>query len=301
MNPRSGGGATGRRRQATCARLRAALGALEVELTRGPRDAERLAREAARAGIGRIVVAGGDGTLSEVASGLLGADLAHYVEIGLLPCGTGADFGRSLGVPGDLDAAIRCLAAGHVRAVDALRVMHRDLRGGTRTAYGLNAVSFGLSGLVVARIERNRAKYAGRLAFPMAVLAAALRYRSAAVAVRVDGVLVHDGPLALCAGANGRCFGGGMRIAPDARIDDGLIDVVVVAPVSLPRLLVKLASVYRGTHLSDPALSLHRGVLVEAEVSAETVLVELDGEPAGALPARIELLPRALRLIGPAQ
>jgi len=301
MNPRSRGGATGRRRHDTCARLRAALGALEVELTRGPRDAERLAREAARAGIARIVVAGGDGTLAEVASGLLAADLARYVEIGLLPCGTGADFARSLGVPRDLDGAIACLAGGRVRTVDALRVSHRDLRGGTRTAYGLNAASFGLSGLVAQRLARRRTKFAGRLAFPVGAIAAAMRYRGASVAIRVDGRLVHDGPLALCASANGRCFGGGMQIAPEARIDDGAIDVVVVARMSLPRLLTKLRSVYRGTHLVDAAVALHRGRLVEAEAAAECVLLELDGEPSGALPARIELLPAALRLIGPAR
>jgi diacylglycerol kinase (ATP) len=301
MNPRSGGGATGRRWRGTCERLRAALGAIEVERTRGPRDAERLAREAARAGVARIVVAGGDGTLAEVASGLLGADLASYVEVGLLPCGTGVDFARSLGVPRDLEGAIACLAGGRARPVDALRVTRHVLCGEMRTAYGLNEASFGLSGLVAERLERRRAKLGGRLAFPIGAVAAAMRYRRVSVTIRVDGVLVHDGPLTLCASANGRCFGGGMRIAPEARIDDGILDVVIVAHLSTRRLLAKLPSVYRGTHLADAAVGWHRGRVVEAEAAAGSVPLELDGEFAGALPARIEVVPAALKLIGPAQ
>ena len=104
-NPRSRNGATARRWSPIEAKLRNALGHLEVEFTRGPRDAERIAREGVRAGVERVIVAGGDGTLSEVVTGLLSADLGGYAGIGVLPLGTGSDFTRALGVSNEIDAS----------------------------------------------------------------------------------------------------------------------------------------------------------------------------------------------------
>lgn len=300
VNPRSRGGATGRRWEARAGRLRAALGPVEVEFTRAPRDAERLAREGVRAGIERIVVAGGDGTLSEVASGLLAADLAGYAQIGLLPAGSGGDFARGLGIPSDLDAALGCISAGVARRVDAGRATFRDSSGGERVAYYVNEASFGISGLA-ARLANRRGKFlGGRLAFALAALRAIPRHRSARVAIRVDGKTVHQGPLALGAVANGRYFGAGMQIAPDASIDDGMLDLVVVPHLPAVGLLAALPAVYRGTHLANGVASLHRGGVVEAVACGAEVVLELDGEPLGALPARFELLPAALSVIGPA-
>ena len=132
VNPFSRDGATGRRFAGIERRLREVLGPLEVERTRGPRDAERLAREAVRAGVERLIVAGGDGTLSEVASGLLGAGLGAYARIGVLPFGTGGDFVKTLGIPRDLERAIACIAEGKVRRIDASRVTLRGEEGRAR-------------------------------------------------------------------------------------------------------------------------------------------------------------------------
>jgi YegS/Rv2252/BmrU family lipid kinase len=300
VNPRSGGGATDRRWKRASECLRAVFGAVEVEHTRAPRDAERLAREGVRAGIERIVVAGGDGTLSEVATGLLAADLARYAQIGVLPLGTAADFARSLGIPSGLDRAIDCLASAGVRPVDAGRVTYRSLQGDERVSYYVNVASFGVSGLTCQLVNSGPKLFGGTLSFLFGALRAILRYRSAPVTIRVDGALVHDAPLTLAAGANGRFFGGGMRLAPDARLDDGLLDVVIVSGLSAVSRLSKLAGMYRGTHLADAATALHRGALVEAAAAPGTVPLELDGEPLGTLPARFEILPAALSMIGPA-
>ncbi|MDH3521814.1 MAG: diacylglycerol kinase family lipid kinase [Myxococcales bacterium] len=301
VNPRSRGGATGRRWKSARERLRAAMGPVDVECTRGPRDAERLAREGVRAGVERIVVAGGDGTLSEVVAGLLGADLARYVEIGLLPFGTGGDFSRTLGIPRSLDAAIAHLAAGRARPIDAVCVRFRNACGEQRISHGINVASFGLSGLAATFANRTRGGKRGPLPFLRGALRAIASYRSAPVAIRVDGSLVHEGPVALCAAANGSFFGGGMKIAPDASAHDGLLDVVVVSDLSAAGLLLRMPAIYRGTHVRDCAVSVHRGRVVEAEPSARNLPLEIDGEPAGALPARFELLPGALAMIGCAE
>lgn len=299
VNPHSRGGATGRRWPKLEAKVRSALGPIEVEMTRGPRDAERLAREGVRAGVERLVVAGGDGTLSEVAGGLLGAGLAEYADIGVLPLGTGSDYARSLGLPRDLDAALACIAAGTPRRVDAGRARFRGSRGEERVACFVNVASFGISGMVDEIVSRTPRTFGETAAFLFGALGAILRYRSQRVALRVDGELVHDEGLVLATGANGRWFGAGMHVAPEAVLDDGLLDVVVVRALSRLALLAKLRKIYAGTHLSDPAVRHARGRVVEADAPPGLVPLELDGEPLGTLPARLEVLPAALRVVAP--
>ena len=107
VNPKSRGGATGRRWPSIEAKLRDTLGAIDVEPTRGPRDAERIAREGVRAGVELVIAAGGDGTASEVVAGIVGAGLGAYAELALLPLGTGGDLARGLGLEGSLDERSR--------------------------------------------------------------------------------------------------------------------------------------------------------------------------------------------------
>lgn len=300
LNPRSRNGATGRRADQLVRRLRDGLGPLEVERTRGPRDAERIAREAVRAGWERLIVAGGDGTLSEVATGLLAAGLGGYATIGALPLGTGGDFLRTLGVPRDLERAIAWLREGKPRPIDAGRASFVDASGRAATAHFVNVASFGVSGRVVELVQRSPRLLGGRVAFLAGSVRAIARHRSEAVSLAVDGELVHDGPLVLAAAANGRFFGAGMQIAPDARTDDGLFDVVAVCGLGRAQLLRRLPRLYAGTHLSDPAVRVRRGRVVEARPLGAPVPLELDGEPLGRLPARLEMLPAALMLIGSA-
>jgi YegS/Rv2252/BmrU family lipid kinase len=298
VNPFSRDGATGRRFAAVEKRLRELLGPLEVELTKAPRDAERLAREAVRAGVERLIVAGGDGTLSEVATGLLGAGLGDYARIGILPFGTGGDFARTLGVPRDLERAIAGIAEGKVRRVDAYRVTLRDDAGRPRTVYGLNITSIGISALVVMLAERAP-RFVGSGAFAIGALRAIARWRSESVRITLDGETLHDGPLILATAANGRWFGGGMLVSPKADCDDGRLDAFAVGGLSKAQLLVKLAQIYRGTHLADGAARVGRGRVFEAQGPA-SVRVEVDGESLGSLPLRVEILEGALSLLAPA-
>ncbi len=299
VNPFSRDGATGRRFAAVERRLRAVLGPLEIEWTKGPRDAERLAREAVRAGVERLIVAGGDGTLSEVATGLLAAGLGAYARIGILPFGTGGDFVKTLGVPRDLERAIACIAEGKVRRVDAYRVTLRDDAGRDRTVYGLNITSIGISALVVTLAERSPRFVGGSGAFLVGALRAIWRHRSDPVTLKVDGEIVHDGPLILAVAANGRYFGGGMLVAPQAHCDDGRLDVLALGELSRARLLLKLVQIYRGRHLEDGAARTARGRVIEA-LGPSSVRLEVDGEPLGTLPARVEILEGALSLLAPA-
>lgn len=302
VNPTSGGGATGRRWSAIEAKLKQQLGDLDVERTRGPRDAERIAREGARAGAELLIAAGGDGTASEVVAGVLGAGLGAQTDVAFLPLGTGGDFVRILGEgPGagaSLDAMIARIASGKTRPLDAGAVTFTSSDGRTRATHFINISSIGISGLVTKLVNEAPKALGGRVSFFLGTLRAIARWRAGAVAVRVDGELVHEGPLHLAAVANGRYFGGGMHVAPQARVDDGVFDVVVIrGDGGNRRLLRHLPKVYAGAHLDLPDVTSTRGRVVEA-TSAEQVPIEIDGEPLGRLDARYECLPGALRLRG---
>ena len=298
VNPRSRSGATRRQFVALEQRLRDVLGGFEVEWTRAPRDAERIAREGVRAGIERIIVAGGDGTTSEVVSGLLGAGLGGYAEVAPLPLGTGGDLMRTMQIPRKLERALERIAAGHSRRIDAGRVCYTDRDGRERTTHFLNVASFGVSGLITELVNRATKVFGGRVSFLLGTLRGINRYRPEAVRIRVDDELVHDGPLVLGTAANGRFFGGGMQVAPEAQPADGLFDVVVIPGFSRLRLLRELPRIYRGTHLEVPDVSLRRGRCIQAEAAPGSVWIEIDGEPLGTLPARMEVLPDAISVLG---
>ncbi len=277
----------------------ASLGGLEIERTRGPRDAGRIAREAVRAGVKRLIVGGGDGTLGEVVTGLLEAGLGEEVELGILPLGSGCDFARTVGVPLDPQRAIDQLAGGVCRRVDAGRIVYRDCPGGERTRYFLNEASFGLSGLIVDWVNRQAKRFGPKTSFALGSLGAIARWPTTAAIVRVDGREVHRGPISLVLAANGRFCGAGMKMAPDAECDDGLFDLVVVAGLSRPRLIWNLPSLYSGQHIGHPVVSVHRGTRIEAEALGEEVApLDVDGEASGELPLSIDLLPRAIGLFG---
>lgn len=298
VNPRSRSGAGARRFRALEPRVREVLAGCEIEWTRGPRDAERLAREGVRAGVERIVVAGGDGTTSEVASGLLAAGLGRSAELGLLPLGTGGDLARTLGVARDPERALAAIAAGKARPLDAGRVRCLGPDGRERTLHFVNVASFGASGRVTELVNATPKALGGRLSFLVGTLRGLARHRSHPVEIVADGEPLHSGPLALGAVANGRFFGAGMHIAPRADPADGLLDVVAVPGFSRARLLRDLPRIYAGTHLEVEGVRQARARRVTARAEPGAVPLECDGEPLGSLPADFEVLPGALSLVG---
>jgi len=300
VNPASGNGRTGRRWKSLGAQIRTALGPVEIEATGAPRDAARIAREGVRAGIERVVVAGGDGTVGEVADGLLAAGLGDYAQIGILPLGTGGDLARTFGIPRRFEEALEALRRGGERRIDAGRLAYRAPDGSEKRSHFVNIASFGISGVVDVLANRSTKRLGGTASFLLATLNALARYRGRVVTIRVDGEIFYEGPITLATAANGRFFGGGMRVAPEARVDDGLLDVVVVEDVPKWKLVGKLPLLYRGRHLADPIVRFRRGCIVEADAEPGSTLLDVDGEPLGSLPARAEILPGALRFSGDA-
>jgi diacylglycerol kinase (ATP) len=301
LNPASAAGATGRRRREVLHRAESALGWIDLETTESPRDAVRLARKAAERGVQRILVAGGDGTTSEVVSGILESDVAeaHRPAIGLLPLGSGWDLARSVGLPRDLDGALSVIANGTKRRIDAGRVEVCDPQGRAHSRFFVNEASAGLSGVTVQKVGDMAKRIGPRLGFIGGAILAAVGHRPVDAAVEIDGERICDGPVSMVVAANGCYFGAGMRVAPGARLDDGKLEVVIVRGLSVPRLLANMPAFFLGRHGKHPSVSFHAAKVVQVLPNEGSAPVDLDGELSGGLPLRAEILEGAIEVYAP--
>ena len=250
-----------------------------------------LGRAASEAGDSLLVVVGGDGTVNEGVNGVAGTG----AEIAVLPCGTGQDFGRTHGVPSRFDDAVRAALGGETRTIDLGRVVYED--GAMR--FFANVASAGMSGAVARRANGMTKALGGRVTFFYALTREFLAWRNTRVTVELEDGVRREGPMHDVIVANGRYHAGGMKLAPDARQDDGLFDVVLIGDVDKLDFVTTSPKLYSGRYLSHPKIELLRSATVAIE-AAERLPLELDGEPTGTTPARFEVVPAALRLRVPA-
>ena len=303
VNPVSAGGQTMRRWPRIQAALQGAGVDVHARLTLGPGDATEVAREEiTRHGVRRVVAVGGDGTLNEVVNGCFDEHCAPLVPgicVGLIPSGTGSDLRRTLGLPTDPDAAARLLARGTTRSIDLGRIEFGD--GGHRLF--VNVADCGLGGEVVARVNRRPEKRGGPVGsavFLGVSVKELMTYHNREVLLTIDQETSRRRVQQVVI-ANGRCFGGGMRIAPDADPADGLFDVVVVGDVSRSGALRAVPRLFRGTHLALRVVEVFRGrtvAIVPADL-LEPPRFDVDGEQVGRAPAEISIMPGALRFAAP--
>jgi YegS/Rv2252/BmrU family lipid kinase len=296
VNPRSGGGLSERRWAAAVGPITDGLGPFDVRFTERAGDGRRLAAEEAAAGRRLVVALGGDGTISEVADGLLSARAP--VEMGVIPRGTGGDFRRGLDLPRDLGAAARRVREAPARPIDVGLATFADGEGRTRTRHFVNVASFGFSGTVAERANRSSKRLGAKAAFLAATFRSLVTYDNVEVLVAADGAGPTRRRVLLGAVGNGRYFGGGMKICPEAALDDGLLDLVLVGDLGRLEILAKINRLYDGSHLGLDVVTTARARRFEVRPveSAARVPIELDGETPGLLPATFEVLPRALRL-----
>lgn len=303
-NPQSQGGALGRRWPELADVIRREL-PFEDLMTQGPGDATRLARDAIRGGAEIVVAVGGDGTINEVMNGWFedGQPIATTAALAVLPFGTGGDFVRTLGVPKDFAKAVAVLAADHRQRIDVGRLDYTLRAGGDGVRIFANIASFGMSGLTDRLVNESKKRLGGRLAFFAASARAMWRYDNQRVRLTFDDRAgdCTDLTINTVAVANGRYFGGGMHIAPEAELDDGRFDVIALGDLGLTDFLLRSRRLYAGTHLTMDKVSHRRAAVVRAEPADPTQIVELDvdGETPGILPATFRNLPRALDLVVP--
>ncbi|MGP2493400.1 diacylglycerol/lipid kinase family protein [Mesorhizobium sp. PUT5] len=302
LNPVAGGGRLKRDWPRMAAALRRHFGDTELRQTQVGGDAERLALDFAADGFGLVIAAGGDGTASEVADGLLQAadEGCGTAELALIPYGTAIDFARGLGLPHDMDALVARIAEAKGRKIDAGRISYVDDHGALASRHFINIASLGLSGATdrAVNADRRKGRVSAKALFYWRTVAEFMRYRFQHVRISIDDGEPVEARMALVAVANGRFFGGGMMVAPDAVLDDGQFEVVILRAAGKLGLIRDIRLVYGGQHRNHPAITILRGrkVTVEPMSDDDAALVDIDGESPGRIPAMFEMLPGALTL-----
>jgi diacylglycerol kinase (ATP) len=296
VNPAARNGAVGRRWDALAGRLSALGIDADTQRTERPGHATELVRAGLREGPRLVVAVGGDGTVNEVVNGFYDGDtaLAAGSELAVIPIGTGRDGVRTYGISGKPEQAIALLADGATRTIDLGRATYTSHAGTEESRLFLNIASCGLSGAVAERANRTSKRLGGTPAFLWATIATFAGWKNIPFTVTLDGErreLVANNTIV----ANGRYFGGGMKIAPDARPDDGELDAIIFGDVGRLDLALNMHRLYRGTILRHPKAShrLARAISVE---TARPLPIEIDGEQPGMTPVRFEVVPAALRL-----
>ena len=291
VNPTAGGGRAGR----LIGWLRERLerrGDARLEITTRPGDAQDLAANAARTGHDRVVAVGGDGTVQEVANGLI-AGGGSATSLGIVPMGAGNDLARSMGLPRDPAAAWTISIGAGTRVIDLLLATDGD----GRTRWFGSAGGIGFDAQVASAMATRRGWQRGQAGYLLTTLAELRRFSNRRVELTIDGSTASHQVLFIAI-ANGEYYGGGMRIAPGASLDDGLLDLCVVGDLSRITAVRQLANLYRGTHIAHAQVDMLRGRAVGIEGDRAT-LVHLDGEPFGHLPLRVELHPSRLLVAAP--
>lgn len=298
LNPAAGGGSAGR----NWSRLEAILAEEKIAITlhRTTRSGEaRTLADQFAGGCERLLLVGGDGTVNEVVNGLMDARQrgAATPAFGVIPATTGNDFARTIGMPLPNREAVRALRTSRPRALDIGRVDY-EVSGKAVSRHFVLACAAGIAAEVAESANRGSKRFGGTLPFLTSLLRLVVGYKAPRVTAKSGDEIVWDGAALAAVVANTANLGGGMKIAPGARIDDGQLDFVCLGDRPLWQRLRHLPRIYTGTHLrlegvlSRPVTELHL-------TSDPPALLGVDGETLGRLPAQISLVPSALRVLVP--
>ena len=293
VNPAAGHGMGRKVFRRLEARLRAALPDLHVRESEYAGHAVEIGREAAAAGVARLICLGGDGTPFEVVNGLYAQGRPAVVpEIGLIPAGTGNSFLRDFGITSP-DAALDGILAGKRRAVDLVEFDYRK-DGRTERRYSLNIIGVGLIADIL-KLTNERLKFLGAAGYSLAVLLRLAKGMDNRIDITADGRTwtVHNSALVI---SNSQFTGGKMRISPASDTADGRADLVVFREVNRREILAIFKRVFSGTHISHPKVETTAAAEIAIEAAPAQILMA-DGELLGETPLRLRVLPRELTLL----
>ncbi len=294
VNPVAGAHST-RRKWRLISKLLSRVGlSFDFEYTEGVGHAMELARLAASDGYRCLVAVGGDGTVNEVANGILHSTNAATTALGVVSTGTGSDFARSAGISRDYATACSALTGSKRLTID-VGVVEYQRGGQTLERFFVNAAGTGFDAAVVKETERLPKFFGGTVPYVAGLLRTLFVYKNKPVVVRT-GDEVESGRVLNVVVANGGYLGGGMHIVPQAELGDSLLDVAIIGDMGKLELLKELPKVYKGTHVNHPKFKMKKAANITIE-SPEPMLVYADGELLGELPASFRVMPAALNIV----
>lgn len=270
----------------------------DYQLTTGPNQATVIAQTAIKNGYEKIVAVGGDGTVNEVVNGFFEENeiINPQVSLGVISRGTGCDLIRTLGIPKHYQGAVETLVEGNTKRIDLIKVKYYDEKLKDQSRYCINISDVGLGGFVAQRVNHTSKSGGGLWSYLRGTVLSILMYRANKGTVIVDGEPVHDGKFSIVAAANGKYFGGGMKLAPPAEIDDGFLNIIMLINMGKLELLYNLSKVYKGTHMGHPKIRHYKAKSVHVQ-SNEALPLEIDGENPGQGPVEYRILKKIVNVI----
>lgn len=297
VNPAAGGCAVQREWPRISRRLRDIGLSFDYEYTAGSGHAIELAQASVEAGCRYLIAVGGDGTVNEVANGILRSTTSSKVMLGIISAGTACNFARSLGIPQDYASACSILTSQRRFLIDVGLVEYQS-GGKTLQRFFVNEADVGFGAAVVdarKRLPNRLGKTMNYALYAMGGLRSALSYRNQGAAVCLENK-VENIRLGIMVVANGAYFADGMYLAPQAKVDDGLLDVVIAGDIGRLALLKIWPKLYRESYVTHPQIRVQKATSVTIQ-SPEQLLVEADGELLGECPASFRVVPSALTII----
>ncbi|HEX74008.1 MAG TPA: diacylglycerol kinase family lipid kinase [Dehalococcoidia bacterium] len=294
VNPVAGAYSTRRKWPRISKLLRHVGLSFDYEYTEGVGHAVELARAAASDGYRYLVSVGGDGTVNEVANGILHSTGSSNTSLGIVSTGTGSDFARSVGIPRDYTNACSFLTSSRRLLIDVGVVEYKSKEQSLQRFF-VNAAGVGFDAAVVEATERTPKYFGGTIPYLAGLMRTLYGYKNKSVILHLEDKVETTCILNVVV-ANGSYFGGGMHIAPQAELNDSLLDVVIIGDVGKFELLKALPMVYKGTHINHPKVRMEKATHITIE-SSERILVYADGEILGESPASFWLMPAALSVV----
>jgi YegS/Rv2252/BmrU family lipid kinase len=297
VNPFSARGRTETRWAAIKEALATHFREFKYIFTEKPRQATEICRESLQDGFDLIIGVGGDGTLNEITNGFFsdysGQVINREAALGIIPSGTGSDFIRFLKVPREFAKSAALIKNSKNKKIDIGRITFTDSDNQSKQQYFINVADFGLGAEVIKNISGVKSNRRGALTYYRGLLSTIMNYRSKTVSLVIDDKLRLQGKFLIGAVANGRIFGGGMIIAPQAEPDDGYFDLVLVEDMKKLAIIKNSRLLYTGAIAKNPKVRMIKARNIKVQ-SQEEVNIEYDGEMGEKLPAEFSIVEKAL-------
>lgn len=258
---------------------------LQFLITESYRHSEHLVQEALSAGTDYLIALGGDGTLNEVVNGLLRVDTDKQIVMGLLPYGTGNDFARTIGADRELHKLYNAIKANSLLLTDVGQINFTSFEGKAAQRYFINIADVGMGGMVSEMVNHSSRTWGANLIYFSSILKAFAKYKHQTIRLEAADLSWEGKVLSLCM-ANGRYFGSGLCIAPEADIADGVAELVLIGDVSIWDYLKNLINLKKGRKIKHPEVSYHKTDFCKIETQVPCP-IDMDGEFVGYTPLQL--------------